>query len=52
MISVVHFGDEKLKEAFEKLKDSKVEDKMLYEWIEVYNDDLDIDITGWKILTF
>ncbi len=33
MKSIVHFGDGKLKEAFEKLKDSRVEDKMLYEWI-------------------
>lgn len=31
---MVHFGDEKIKEAFEKLKNSKVEDQMLYKWIE------------------
>ena len=33
MKSVVYFGDEKLKAAFENLKDSKVEDKMLYKWV-------------------
>lgn len=33
MKSTVHFGDEKLKTSFEKLKGSKVEDKMLYNWI-------------------
>ena len=33
MKSTVYFCDEKLKIAFEHLKDSKVEDKMLYEWI-------------------
>ena len=34
MKSIANFGDEKLKEAFEKLKDSKVEDQMLYKWID------------------
>ena len=34
MKSIVNFGDEKLKAAFEKLKNSKVEDKMLYKWID------------------
>jgi len=33
MKSIVHFGDEKLKAAFGNLKDSKVEDKILYKWI-------------------
>lgn len=33
MKSIVHFGDEKLKAAFEQLKDSRVEDKILYSWI-------------------
>lgn len=41
MKSVVHFGDEKLKQAFEKLKDSRVEDKMLYEWIVRATQDLE-----------
>ena len=43
MKSIVHFGDEKLKAAFEKLKDSKVEDKKLYEWIERATRDLEQD---------
>ena len=34
MKSIVHFGDERIKEAFEKLKNSKVEDQMLYKWVE------------------
>lgn len=33
MKSIVHFGNEKLKEAFDSLKNSKVEDKILYKWI-------------------
>ena len=33
MNSIVHFGNEKLKKAFEELKNSKVEDKMFYEWM-------------------
>jgi hypothetical protein len=33
MKSIVHFGDEKLKAAFDNLKDSKVEDKILYKWV-------------------
>ena len=33
MKSRVVFADEKLKEAFNKLKDSKTEDKKLYEWL-------------------
>ena len=41
MKSVVHFGDEKLKAAFEKLKDSRVEDKMLYDWILRATQDLE-----------
>jgi len=40
MKSIVHFGDEKLKQAFEKLKDSKVEDQILYKWINRAIEDL------------
>lgn len=40
MKSRVVFGDEKLKEAFEKLKISKTEDQMLYKWINRAIDDL------------
>ncbi len=32
--SKVKFVNKKLKDAFEKLKDSKLEDKNLYEWLE------------------
>ncbi len=41
MKSVVYFGDEKLKEGYEKLKDSKVEDQMLYKWISRAINDLE-----------
>ncbi|MBI2151460.1 hypothetical protein HYU21_01895 [Candidatus Woesearchaeota archaeon] len=40
MKSIVHFCDEKLKLEFEGLKDSRVEDKMLYKWILRAIDDL------------
>ena len=33
MKSIVHFGDEKLKESYLKLQTTKVEDRMLYKWI-------------------
>ncbi len=33
MKSTAHFADEKLKEAYEKLEDSKTENKNLHEWI-------------------
>ncbi len=33
MKSTAHFADEKLKEAYEKLEDSKTENKSLHEWI-------------------
>jgi Txe/YoeB family toxin of Txe-Axe toxin-antitoxin module len=33
MKSEINFSNEKLKESFEKLKDSKTEDKKLYKWI-------------------
>ena len=36
----VVFAEEKLKKAFEKLKDSKTEDKKLYEWLNRAFDDL------------
>ena len=41
MKSKVVFGNEKLKEAYEKLKTSKTEDKMLYKWISRAIDDLE-----------
>ncbi len=40
MKSIVHFADEKLKEAYDKLKDSKVEDRLLHKWISRAIDDL------------
>lgn len=40
MKSIVHFGDEKLKEAYETLKTSKVEEQLLYKWISRAIDDL------------
>lgn len=43
MKSVVHFAEERLKEAYNKLKDSKVEDRMLYKWISRAIDDLKIN---------
>ncbi len=43
MKSVVYFADERLKEAYEKLKDSKVENKMLYKWISRAIDDLKLN---------
>ena len=43
MKSIVHFGDENIKESYEKLKDSKVEDKMLYKWISRAIDDLEVN---------
>jgi len=33
MKSTAHFADEKLKKAYEELKDSKTEDKNLYKWV-------------------
>lgn len=33
MKSEINFADEKIKESFEKLKNSKTEDKRLYSWI-------------------
>lgn len=41
MKSKVKFVDEKVKESFEKLKESKTEDKKLYEWINRALDDLE-----------
>ena len=41
MKSVVYFADEKLKEAYNKLKNSKVEDRMTYKWISRAIDDLE-----------
>lgn len=43
MKSEVHFAEEKLKETFEKLKESKVEGKMLHKWIKRAIDDLEED---------
>ena len=41
MKSKVVFGNEKLKEAYNKLKNSKTEDKILYKWITRAIDDLE-----------
>ena len=41
MKSRIVFGDEKLKESFEKLKQSKTEDKRLYEWLTRAFEDLE-----------
>jgi len=41
MKSEIRFADEKVKESFEMLKDSKTEDKKLYEWINRAFDDLE-----------
>ena len=43
MKSAVHFAEERLKKAYEKLKNSKVEDRMLYKWISRAIDDLAIN---------
>lgn len=40
MKSLVHFCDEKLKHEFERLKESRVEDRMLHKWILRAIDDL------------
>lgn len=40
MKSSVVFSDEKLKEAFNKLKESKTEEKKLYEWLNRAFDDI------------
>lgn len=41
MKSEVNFADEKIKESFEKLKNSKTEDKKLYKWIYRAFEDLE-----------
>ena len=41
MKSIVHFGDEDIKESYEKLLNSKTEDKILHEWISRAIDDLE-----------
>ena len=41
MKSTVHFGDEKTKETFEKLKDSKTKERLIYKWINRAIDDLE-----------
>jgi Txe/YoeB family toxin of Txe-Axe toxin-antitoxin module len=41
MNSSVYFGDETLKTCFEELKESQVEDKMLYKWISRAIEDLE-----------
>ena len=38
--SELHFADENLKKAFESLKNSDTEDKMLYEWLSRAFDDI------------
>ena len=41
MKSEIKFADEKIKKSFEDLKESKTEDKKLYEWINRALDDLE-----------
>ena len=41
MKSEVIFGDEKVQKSFDKLKNSKTEDKKLYEWIVRALEDLE-----------
>lgn len=41
MKSGIRFADEKIKEAFNKLKTSKTEDQKLYEWIDRALDDIE-----------
>ncbi len=41
MKSIIRYADEKLKQTLNKLKDSKTEDKKLYEWINKALDDLE-----------
>lgn len=41
MKSEIKFAEEKLKESFNRLKESKTEDKKLYEWINRALDDLE-----------
>jgi len=41
MRSEVRFAEEKVKESFERLKESKTEDKKLYEWINRALDNLE-----------
>jgi Txe/YoeB family toxin of Txe-Axe toxin-antitoxin module len=41
MNSEIKFAEAKVKESFEKLKESKTEDKKLYEWINRALDDLE-----------
>ncbi len=43
MKSIVHFGDDKLKEAYELLKNSRIEDKNMHKWISRAIDDLEED---------
>jgi hypothetical protein len=40
MKTKVVFADKKVKETYEKLKDSKTEDKQLYKWLNRAFDDL------------
>ena len=41
MKSIVHFGDTALKKSYEKLKNSRAEDKLLHKWITRAIGDLD-----------
>ncbi len=43
MKSEIVFGDEKLEASFNDLKDSKIEDRRLYFWLQKAFDDLKID---------
>ncbi len=43
MKSGVHFAEEKLRVAYDNLKESRVEEKMLYKWISRAIDDLSLN---------
>jgi len=43
MKSKIKYAEERVKSSFEKLKDSKTEDKKLYDWINRAMDDLEND---------
>ena len=44
MKSEIKFAEEKLKESLEKLKESKTEDKKLYDWINRAFDDIEENV--------
>ena len=48
MKSKVVFADEKLKEAFDKLRDSKTDEMKLYEWLNRAFDDICTKCLLWN----